>query len=99
MRGSIWRSFVVGLVLGGVLGAFLALILAPWTGREVRDRLSTGAAHTADAVRGAAREVGVAVRTLEERGERYLGRDEEIAWRKVNEIREGVQRYSRTVMS
>ncbi len=29
----------------------------------------------------------------------YLGRDEEVAWRKVQEIRDGVQRYSRTVMS
>jgi len=31
--------------------------------------------------------------------DRYLGRDEEVAWRKVQEIRDGVQRYSRTVMS
>jgi len=99
MRGTMWRAFIVGLVLGGVLGALLALVLAPRTGRVVCDRLSTGAAHAADAVRGAAREVGAVVRTLEERGERYLGRDEEVAWRKVNEIREGVQRYSRTIMS
>jgi hypothetical protein len=26
----------------------------------------------------------------------YLGRDEEVAWRKVREIREGVQRYTVT---
>jgi len=26
----------------------------------------------------------------------YLGRDEEVAWRKVREIREGVQRYTIT---
>ena len=28
------------------------------------------------------------------RVEHYLGRDEEVAWRKVREIREGVQRYT-----
>jgi hypothetical protein len=33
------------------------------------------------------------------RVEHYLGRDEEAAWRKVNEVREGVQRYTRAQAS
>ena len=31
---------------------------------------------------------------LGRRVDHYLGRDEEVAWRKVREIREGVQRYT-----
>jgi hypothetical protein len=35
-----------------------------------------------------------AAEVLGERFDHYMGRDEQIAWRKVREIREGVDRYT-----
>ena len=35
-----------------------------------------------------------AAEVLGGRVEHYLGRDDEVAWRKVREIREGVERYT-----
>jgi hypothetical protein len=37
-----------------------------------------------------------AAEVLGGRVEHYLGRDEEAAWRAVNEIREGIRGYTRT---
>jgi hypothetical protein len=36
---------------------------------------------------------------LGERVDHYLGRDEEAAWRKVRELREGVSRYTHAHVS
>ena len=37
-----------------------------------------------------------AAETLGGRVEHYLGRDEEVAWRKVRELREGLEGYTQT---
>lgn len=93
------RPFLAGVIVGGVLGAAVALLFAPKSGAETRGLLMTGGGRAAEVAREAAREAKAKARALEEQGERYLGRDEELAWRKIREIREGVQKYSRTVMS
>ena len=48
----------------------------------------------ADVARALAEQAENAAEMLGGRVEHYLGRDEEVAWRKVREIREGVQRYT-----
>lgn len=91
--------FLIGLVVGGVVGVVLGLLFAPASGAQVRRRLADRAAQVADIARDVALRAEQAVEVVGGRMDHYLGRDEEVAWRKVAEIREGVQRYSRTVMS
>ena len=50
----------------------------------------------ADLARSLADRAEYAAEVLGGRVEHYLGRDEEVAWRKVREIREGVQRFAQT---
>ena len=50
----------------------------------------------AEAARIVAERAESAAAVVGDRVDHYLGRDEEVAWRKVRELREGVQRYTRT---
>ncbi len=91
--------FVIGLFVGGVVGVVFGILFAPDSGIRTRQRLAGEASRVADAARVVAERAEQAVETLGMKMDHYLGREEEVAWRKVQEIREGVQRYSRTVMS
>ncbi|MGQ0571146.1 MAG: YtxH domain-containing protein [Armatimonadota bacterium] len=60
-------DFVAGFILGGLLGTALALLFAPRTGEETRDRLTDSAEDLRDLARGRADEVMRKVRgTAEE---------------------------------
>jgi gas vesicle protein len=88
------EDFVIGCIFGAVIGIFGGLLLAPRSGIETRRRLATQALHAAEVARAVADRAEVTAEVLTERFDHYLGRDEEIAWRKVREIREGVDRYT-----
>lgn len=91
--------FLIGVFVGGALGVIAGLLFAPDSGIRTRQRLAQEATKVADAARQAAERAESVAETLGVKMDHYLGREEEVAWRKVQEIREGVQRYSRTVMS
>ena len=86
--------FVIGVVLGAVGGFIAGLLIAPTSGQKTRERLANEALRAADVARSLAEQAENAAEMLGGRVEHYLGRDEEVAWRKVREIREGVQRYT-----
>ena len=84
----------IGLIVGAVGGFLAGLLLAPSSGQKTRERLANEALRAADVARNLAEQAENAAEMLGGRVEHYLGRDEEVAWRKVREIREGVQRYT-----
>jgi gas vesicle protein len=85
---------VIGLIVGAVAGFVTGLLLAPTSGYKTRQRLASEALRAADVARNLAERAEEAAELLGGKVEHYLGRDEEVAWRKVREIREGVQRYT-----
>lgn len=91
--------FAIGMIAGTVLGVLLGILFAPTSGAVVRRRLADEASKVAETARTVASRAESAVEALGTQMDRYLGKDEEIAWRKVHEIREGVQRYSATIMT
>ena len=88
--------FVIGLLFGAAGGLICGLLLAPSSGYKTRQRLANEARRAAVVARGLAERAENAAEMLGGRVDHYLGRDEEVAWRKVREIREGVQRYTVT---
>jgi gas vesicle protein len=86
--------FLIGLLTGAVLGLVLGLLFAPVPGANTRKRIADEAQRAADAARGLAERAEHAAEILGERVDHYLGKDEEVAWRKVRELREGMQRYT-----
>jgi gas vesicle protein len=86
--------FTIGVFLGAAAGLLTGLLLAPSSGQKTRERLANEALRAAELARTLAEQAEGAAEILGGRVEHYLGRDEESAWRKVREIREGVQRYS-----
>ena len=84
----------IGVILGVVMGFVGGLLLAPSSGRKTRQRLASEALRGAELARGLAERAEQAAEVIGGRVEHYMGRDEEVAWRKVREIREGVQRYT-----
>ena len=99
MRSRGLEYFLIGVFVGGALGVLAGLLFAPDSGIRTRQKLASEATKVADAARQAAERAESVAETLGVKMDHYLGRDEEVAWRKVQEIREGVERYSRTVMS
>lgn len=99
MSGRRFPYFIIGLITGGVLGVVIGLLFAPQEGLRTRQRLAGEATRVAGAAKVVAERAELVAEALGERMDHYLGRDEEVAWKKVQEIREGVQRYSRTVVS
>jgi len=88
--------FVIGAVFGAVGGLLCGLLLAPSSGYKTRQRLAAEARRAAELARVLAERAEAAAEMLGGRVDHYLGREEELAWRKVREIREGVQRYTVT---
>jgi gas vesicle protein len=84
----------IGIIVGAVGGFLAGLLLAPSSGQKTRERLANEALRAADVARALAEQAEAAAEVLGGRVEHYLGRDEEVAWRKVREIREGVERYT-----
>ncbi len=99
MRFERLTYFVIGVFVGAAAGILAGLVFAPASGSETRRRLTDEANRLAETAKTVAERAESVVEKVGSRMDRYLGRDEEIAWRKVQEIRDGVQRYSRTVMS
>ena len=93
MRRSL-EYLAIGIIVGAVGGFLAGLLLAPSSGQKTRERLANEALRAADVARALADQAENAAEVLGGRVEHYLGRDEEVAWRKVREIREGVQRYT-----
>ena len=88
--------FAIGIIVGAFAGITLGLLMAPSSGYKTRQRLAGEARRAADLARALAERAEDAAEMLGGRVDHYLGRDEEVAWRKVREIREGVQRYTVT---
>ncbi len=99
MRSNRLAYFVIGMFIGAAAGVIAGLMFAPVPGTEARRRIASEASRLGEVARSVAERAETAVETVGSRMDHYLGRDEEVAWRKVQEIRDGVQRYSRTVMS
>ena len=93
MRRNV-EYLAIGLIVGAVAGFLAGLLFAPSSGFKTRQRLANDALRAADIARMIADRAEGAAGTLGGRVEHYLGRDEEAAWRKVREIREGVERYT-----
>jgi gas vesicle protein len=90
---------LIGLICGATIGLVVGLLMAPRSGAQTRRRLAGEARRVAEGARFVAERAERAAELLGERVDHYLGRDEELAWRKVREIREGVQRYTQTQVS
>lgn len=88
--------FATGLLCGLAAGVLFGLLFAPSSGARTRRRIANEALHVAEIARGVAERAERVAETVGERVDHYLGRDEELAWRKVRELREGVRRYTQT---
>jgi len=95
MRRNI-EYLAIGLIAGAALGFIVGLLFAPSSGAKTRQRLANEALKAAEVARDIAERAERAAEVLGGRVEHYLGRDEEVAWRKVREIREGLDGYTQT---
>lgn len=86
--------FLIGLLTGTAVGLVVGLLFAPAPGTRTRKRIADEAQRAADLARTLAERAEHAAEILGERVDHYLGKDEEVAWRKVRELREGMQRYT-----
>jgi len=91
--------FIIGTLTGLAIGVVVGLLFAPASGANTRRRLADEALRAADVAKTVAEKAELAAGALGGRVEHYLGRDEELAWRRVKEIREDVQRYTQTQVS
>ena len=99
MRDRGLAYFTIGLLTGVAVGVVTGLLLAPYSGAQTRRRLAQQAQRIADTAREVADRAEHTAAVLGEKVEHYLGHDEEAAWRRVREIREGVERYTQTQTS
>ncbi len=86
--------FLSGAVLGIAVGVLAGLLFAPVSGARTRQRIADEAVRAADFAREMAERAEQAADQITGRVDHYLGKDEQVAWRKVAEIREGVARYT-----
>jgi len=91
--------FVIGALAGVALGFIGGLLFAPSSGAATRKRLADEAMKAAEVARDIAERAERAAEALGGKVEHYLGRDEEVAWRKVRELREGLEGYTQTQSS
>jgi len=95
MRRNI-EYLLIGLIAGAAAGFIAGLLFAPSSGAKTRQRLANEALKAAEVARDIAERAERAAEVIGGRVEHYLGRDEEVAWRKVREIREGLDGYTQT---
>jgi len=98
MRRSM-EFLAIGIVVGAAVGFVGGLLFAPSSGAKTRQRLANEALRAAEVAREIAERAERAAEVIGGRVEHYLGRDEELAWRKVREIREGLDGYTQTQMT
>ncbi len=91
--------FLIGGAIGLLIGALIGLLFAPVEGRRLRRRIADEAVKAADVARDIADRTEAVAGRFAGRVDHYLGRDEEAAWKKVREIREGVTAYSQATPS
>lgn len=96
MRRRSMEYFAMGIIAGAAAGFIAGLLLAPSSGSATRRRLAEEAYRAAGVAREIAERAEHAAEVIGGRVDHYLGRDEEVAWRKVREIREGLQGYTQT---
>ena len=65
-------GFLTGLLFGALIGAGVAMILAPQTGEDTRDLLRAKAREASGRVRDAADDVGTSTGDLLERGRKIV---------------------------
>ena len=94
MRPRCFLMFAIGLGVGLAVGSLAALLVSPATGAETRRALRLQLLGLADIAKNVAERAEDAADYLGDQVGKALGGEEEVAWRKVREIREGVQRYS-----
>jgi len=95
MRRSI-GTLLIGLTVGAVIGFVLGLLFAPQSGAATRRKVADKAQKTADAAKLLAERAEQTAGIIGGRVDHYLGREEEAAWRKVNEARKGMRGYTQT---
>lgn len=83
-----------GLLIGFAFGIVVGILYAPDSGARTRRRLAGEAVRLADQAKVLAEQAEQTVGVVRDSVEHHLGRDEAMAWRKVREIREGVERYT-----
>ena len=96
MRPRCLLVFAIGLLIGLAAGSLGALLVSPATGAEPRRAIRLQLLGLADIAKNVADRAENAADYLGDQVGRALGGEEEVAWRKVREIREGVQKYSET---
>lgn len=72
-RGYAGASVALAFILGGVLGASLALLFAPQAGQETRERLKGIAGDVQEKSKKVAEEVKTAAEKAIEQGREFLG--------------------------
>lgn len=87
---------VIGVAMGSVTGFVLGLLFAPSSGAATRQRLSEEAHRAAELAREVAERAERTMEAFSQQVDHYLGRDEEVAWKKVQELREGLKGYTDT---
>jgi gas vesicle protein len=88
--------FAIGVIAGAAGGFVVGMLLAPSSGAATRRRIADEALRAAEVARGLADRAEHAAEVIGGRVEHYLGRDEEVAWRKLEELRAGVRGYTKT---
>lgn len=95
MRRNLDYLFI-GIIAGTALGFILGLLFAPAPGDKTRRRIADEAHRAAESARLIAERAEHAAEAVGDRVGHYFGKDEEVAWRKVGEIREGIRGYTQT---
>jgi gas vesicle protein len=91
--------FAIGALTGLAAGIVIGLMVAPDSGARTRRRLANEAMRAADLARSVADRAERVAALIGTQVDHALGREEEAAWKRVARLRDGVQRYSRTVMA
>jgi len=87
---------IIGMGIGVLGGIMIGFLFAPQSGAKTRRLLADEATRAAERARVIAERAEEAAESLSERVDHYLGREQEVAWRKVREIREGMQAYTQS---
>ena len=91
-RGYSGAAVALGFILGGVLGASLALLFAPESGRRTRERLRDLAADVRDKTVDMSEELRDKAEDAIERGREVLGEKKSVISAAVQAGREAMQR-------